>query len=629
MFPSIKPSSCYHYPWSLVSRKMAKVACEELREFARAVEMQGWKAGTQDFLQGDRGGSRMAFYQTVSFDRAGWRFLVRPGPLDRLLCLDTLFGSTALGLSSMCRQLCVIQFNAHFLQAIQQRLHEKGVSNTDYAHISPHNILLPFPDHHFDGFVLYDLGMAFPWQTTGRTTPALVGFRKLFVEVHRVLKHDGFLYVGVRNRCGYTRWGKALRRERSAGVTSAIPWISWHQMRRLLHQVGLQTVQPYRLVLDDDRLVEVVMERRYRSVKNRSTYKEAVKELLLSEPLGSWVAPAYGLVAVKCKSSANFLDRLITDLKQRGVLPARTQEPFIVKRYQILPGKVILSVGRARAPYGEKIVILPLEARVSARRRHEAAILQELARTGVQLASMIPTFYGEGCVQRQQYFVQRELPGLSVDVDGPWLHAVTQHAAQVLRTFHAETAQSHIVDDAIFTRLFSDPLRCVIDKLGPGIKSAVESIEVALRERLWGRRMPTVWTHGDYKIENVLIDRHTRAIQGVIDWDLSQPEGLPLLDLLYLIAYNRVIREGKVIADFFLGHILPKRFSPFEESIYHKYIRDMSIDVAVIDSLHIMFWIHHVAYRIESSQFLEHMMEEMRAVTHTIVRHLSEQRFSY
>jgi SAM-dependent methyltransferase len=606
---------------------MAKVAYEELQEFARAVDMQGWKAGTQDFLQGDRGGSRRAFSQTVSFDRAGWRFLVRPGPLDRLLCLDTLFGSTALGLSSMCRQLSVIQFNAHFLQVIQQRFHDKGVSNTDYAHISPHNISLPFPDHHFDGFVLYDLGMAFPWQTIGRTTLAPVGLRKLFIEVHRVLKHDGFLYVGVPNRCGYTRWGKALRRERSsAGVTSAMPWISWHQMRRLLRQVGLQTVQPYRLVLDDDRLVEIVLERRYRSVKNRFTYKEAVKELLLSEPLGSWVAPAYGLVAFKGKSSANFLDRLITDLKQRGVLPARTQEPSVVKRYQILHGKVILSVGRARAPYGEKIVVLPLEATVSARRRHEAAILRELVRTGVQLASMIPTFYGEGRVDRQQYFVQRELPGQSVDVDGPWLHAVTQHAAQVLLTFHAETAQSHIVDNAVFTRLFSDPLRCVIDKLGPGIESAVESIEAALRERLWGRWMPTVWTHGDYKIENVLIDRHTRAIQGVIDWDLSQPEGLPLLDLLYLIAYNRVIREGKVIADFFLGHILPKRFSPFEESICHTYIRDIGLDDAVIDALHIMFWIHHVAYRVESIQFLEHMMEEMRVVTQTIAKHLSEQR---
>jgi aminoglycoside phosphotransferase (APT) family kinase protein/SAM-dependent methyltransferase len=528
----------------------------------------------------------------------------------------------------MCRQLSVIQFNAQFLHVIQHRLHDQGVTNTEYTPISSHNVSLPFPDHHFDGFILSDLGMAFPWQTAGKTASVRAGLWKLFAEVHRVLKHDGFLYVGVRNRYSYSRWGKTLAwRRSSTGAASAMLGISWRQMRRILRQVGLQTVQTYRLVLEDNRPVEVVLERRYRSVKNRFTYKEAVKELLLSEPLGSWVAPAYGLVALKGKSSANFLDRLITDLKQRRVLPARTQEPFVVKRYQILPGKVILSVGRARAPYGEKIVVLPLEATVSTRLRHEAAILQELARTGVQLASMIPTFYGEGCVHRQQYFVQRELPGLSVDVDGPWLHAVTQHAAQVLRTFHAETAQSHIVDNVVFTRLFSDPLRCVIDKLGPRIKSAVESIEAALREQLWGRWMPTVWTHGDYKIENVLINRHTRAIQGVIDWDLSQPEGLPLLDLLYLIAYNRVIREGKVIADFFLGHILPKRFSPFEESIFHTYIRDIGIDNTVIDALHIMFWIHHVAYRVESSQFLEHMMEEMRAATYTIARHVSEQRF--
>jgi hypothetical protein len=295
-----------------------------------------------------------------------------------------------------------------------------------------------------------------------------------------------------------------------------------------------------------------------------------------------------------------------------------------VKRYQILSGKVILSVGQACTPYGEKIIVLPLNAHVAARRRHEAIMLQTLACTGVQLASMIPTFYGEGCVHRQQYFVQSELPGVSVDVDGPWLYEITQRAAQLLCTFHAETARSQIIDDAVFTRLFSHPLQCCIDKLGATIKDSVGPIEAILREQVCGRRMPGVWTHGDYKIENVLIDRHTLAIRGVIDWDLSQPEGLPLLDLLYLIAYNRVIREGKTIADFFLDHILPKRFSPFEESVYHAYIWGIDIDSVIIDALHIMFWVHHVAYRVESSQFLEHMLEKIRVVMRTIAKHLSE-----
>jgi SAM-dependent methyltransferase len=598
---------------------------EELQEFAQAVDMQGWKAGTQDFLQAAPDSSRGEFYRTMSFDRAGWRFLLGHSSLDRILCLDTLFGSTALELSTMCRQLSVIQVNVHFLQVIQQRLHDAGVTNTDYTYISPYSMLLPFPDHSFDGFILSDLAMAFPQQTVNKAAPAPAGFRKLFAEVHRVLKCDGVLYVGARNRYGYTRWRKTLTGKRSsAGAASAMRWASWRQIRQSVRQVGFQTVHTYRLVMDDDQLVEVVLERRYRSVKNRFTSKEAVKEVLLSEPLGSWVAPAYGLVAFKGKSSVNFLDRLITDLEQKGVLPARTQESFVVKRYQILSGKVILSVGQACTPYGEKIIVLPLDAMVAARRRHEAAMLEALACTGVQLASMIPTFYGEGCVHRQQYFVQSELPGVSVDVDGPWLHEVTQRAAQVLCTFHAETAQSHIVDNAVFTRLFSHPLQCLIDKLGPAIKDSVEPIEAALRDQVWGKWLPSVWTHGDYKIENVLIDRHTCALQGVIDWDLSQPEGLPLLDLLYLIAYNRVICEGKVIADFFLDHILPKRFSPFEESIYHAYIRDLSIDYAIIDALHIMFWVNHVAYRVESSQFLEYMLERMRAVTRTIAKHLNE-----
>lgn len=590
---------------------------DELQAFARAVDLRGWKAGRRDFLRGAPGNSRWEFYQTISFNQAGWRFLLSPGPLERILCLDTSFGSTALGLSSMCGQLSVIQFDLQLLQVIQQRLREEGVANTDYTLISPSTVSLPFPDHHFDGFVLHDLELADPWQTAGQKMPAPAGLQKLFAEVRRVLKRDGFLYVGVRNRYSYTRWGRVLERKRSpTGMPAAKPWISWRQMRRLVRHVGLQTMQAYRLVLDNDRLVEIVLERRYRSVKNRFAHKEALKEFLLSEPLGAWVAPAYGLLAFKGKASPNFLDRLITDLQQRGMLPARIQDSYVAKRYLILPGKVILSVGRSRAAYGEKIVVLPLGSAVLARLRHEAAILQALARTGVQLAAMIPTFYGEGCVQQQQYFVQSELPGVSVDVDGPWLHEVTPRAAQVLGAFHAETAKRQRVENAVFTRLVSHPLQRVLDKLGPTTKGTVESIEAALRERLWGRWVPTVWAHGDYKIENVLINQHTRAIQGVIDWDLSQPEGLPLLDLLYLITYNRVICERRGIEDLFLDHILPKRFSPFEEFLYHTYIRDIGIDDAVIDALHIMFWIHHVAYR--SSPSLEHVIQKMRAVTHAI-----------
>ncbi len=105
--------------------------------------------------------------------------------------------------------------------------------------------------------------------------------------------------------------------------------------------------------------------------------------------------------------------------------------------------------------------------------------------------------------------------------------------------------------------------------------------------------------HGDYKIENLLFDPKTLQVTGIIDWDLSRKTGLPLLDLLYLIAYNRVIREAGEIETIFLDCILPGKFSEFERAARDEYIGKTGMDAGFADILTVMFWIHHVAYRIE------------------------------
>src|SRR5205085_2711913 len=92
----------------------------------------------------------------------------------------------------------------------------------------------------------------------------------------------------------------------------------------------------------------------------------------------------------------------------------------------------------------------------------------------------------------------------------------------------------------------------------PLIKASFDDLQSAVVGGLAGMELPVVWLHGDFKVENLVVDARTSRLSGVIDWEHSEPEGLPFLDLWYLLFYNRAIRGG---VHFFpaVGDLFPPR----------------------------------------------------------------------
>jgi hypothetical protein len=62
-------------------------------------------------------------------------------------------------------------------------------------------------------------------------------------------------------------------------------------------------------------------------------------------------------------------------------------------------------------------------------------------------------------------------------------------------------------------------------------RAALRAIATELAQRLEG--VPLGWSHGDFWNQNLLV--HNGRLTGVLDWDLSDPRSLPLLDLMDLI----------------------------------------------------------------------------------------------
>jgi aminoglycoside phosphotransferase (APT) family kinase protein/SAM-dependent methyltransferase len=543
---------------------------------------------------------------------AGWQFILNPGITGRVLCWDESAGTTVLPLAGICREVSVIHPEPGVLRAIQQALAVNGVTNVACTQAWADGNRLPFPDEHFDGFIMSGVNQASVLQIVTDSQSIESALQALFAEVYRVLKTGGFAYASLQNRFGYDKIAGFFKRGDTAARNEHgnhhVPFAS---LKRAAGKSGFGFIKSYKLLTSNGAVEEVILGKEYSPTKNSFVLKQRIKKSLLSGPFAERLAPSMGMVCAKGKSLPGYLEELVDDLIRRGVMSKHRDAAFVVERYLILPGKVILSVGVAGRTGGAKIVIFPLTAAVLARLRDEANILKALHEGNLHIRPLVPEYYLEGEVLGQKYLVQQEIPGTSIDAAVSSLDRMTWRALQVLTDFHHETSQEVVLHDDLFRTLFSNPLHRVAQKLGPASAPSLQRIEATLRTELLGKPFRTVWMHGDYKIENLMFDPKRLQVSGIIDWDLSQKVGLPLLDLLYLIAYNRVIREGREMEEIFLDNILPGKLSSFERAARDEYIGKTGMDAGFTDILTVMFWIYHVAFRIEVASGAVSSMENM------------------
>lgn len=492
-----------------------------------------------------------------------------------------------MALASSCERIWVIHSDTSMLIWLREHLRKEGILNACFINIEAGLDRLPFRNAQFDAIVIPNLDIVLSWLTPVQITQrvdSLVG------EVHRVLRFNGYLFATFRNR-RLRELFTSLRSDKE-GPTGISPLVLWHSLD--CHDFRHRRVYP--LLLAGGLVSEALVEKRYNSVRTSFASKERLKELLFRGRFSEHIAPALALVASCHSLPQTALDTLLSDLQRRGLLPGPPQKPS-VKRYFVLPGKVILSVGRGLSRFGERIIVLPIIQTALVRRRHEAETLRALRQSGLPIAKLVPEFLVEGSLDGQPYFVQAEIPGISIDRPIRKLDDLTEKATRLLIAFHRSTSTTHTLDEKTFQRFFARSLAALVIDLGPMHEALIYRIEERIRLHLLGLPFKTVWMHGDFKIENLLFDPISFEIRGVIDWDLSQRDGLPLLDLVYLLLFNRKLRTGQSMGSLVTEVLLPLQLLDAERQLMSEYVAALQLSPEVIHVLLGFFWIHHLTLR--------------------------------
>jgi aminoglycoside phosphotransferase (APT) family kinase protein len=367
---------------------------------------------------------------------------------------------------------------------------------------------LPFAAGTFDGAVVHDLHAL-----RERFFPGAPADLDAFVgDLARVLRPGGFLMVGGRlrgplapDRGDDVRRGAVLRALAAAGLT--------RRQDLIFRMDGYN--QPY---LVDNTRGALPLVTRFRSWAS-STVRTRVAGFVAARR-GDETAPS-------------LLDGLLRQLPLREADRRRARETVHLGSWDVF-----------RAETAGLIVRIPTSPAGADRCRRNARALRELEATPLPFET--PRLAHEGTWRGVHYVAETRLggrPARYIDASPRERARIRRLGHEMLVGVYGRTHRAIRLDAATVGDLFTGPL----ERVEPFVEPAVAAKVRRLRERLAARLPGTEWqvtrTHGDYKATNFLMDRRGR-ISGVVDWDLSQPSGLPLTDCILMEAFDRYVEDG-------------------------------------------------------------------------------------
>lgn len=547
----------------------------------------------------------------------GWKYLLPPLSERKILCLSA--GSPALSAdqASLYGQLTLL----HDSQL-------QGIPRATYAltPVEPGNLnwrsledLLsragPLSDEEkFDGFVLHDLEGVLLHQGN---LPRIV---QLLCKLPLLLRRDGFVYLGARNPHAPAQLMSRLFRRRQRPEHRLV---SVRTIRAALRSAGFASTQTHAFLTWHTTLAEVVPLRGYRTSKNRENFRERLKEVLYGRVGSRWLAPAYAVVAQVNPSAVleSTMDLVAKRVAQAP--PFRDGTPIIIKNYLLFPGsKAIVTLGAEGRAAHDVVAVLTTDALAIERRRVEVEVLSKLAQLPQRLACLVPVPLDQFVIGRTQCYLLNRLPGVTLDVESGALGPITEQALEFVVDLHRETSTVAVVDESIYRNLFWSLVEAA-ESRNPAVSEELRAWDEPLRACVMGARVPSVWMHGDYKVENIMYDQHRRRLTGVIDWELARNPGLPLLDPLYLLIYNRIIR-GQTPIESVAQMIWLGQRSDAESALLRRYLDGVGIVDSLIPALSAMFVAHHIGCRLHFNANKAWMLRNIVHETHKMLEQSAE-----
>jgi SAM-dependent methyltransferase len=425
---------------------------------------------------------------------------------------------------------------------------------------------IPLKDQSVDVVVLDGVLEWLPESRPGEPRSIQIEFLK---ELGRILKHDGYLFIGIENRIGYGYFLGKIEEHTRLRFASLLPrrianiyslWLRGKPIRTytytrwgyqsLLESGGFAAVDYWGLIPDYREIEKAV------TLKDRSMIREAFNEQTVKKRLRNvvlratlpWMVESFGILAGKSRPTP-----YIEELAEHVSTMHLTAGKLKISRY------VLTTTGtvhvHAENPVGQYILKLPLSAR--SEERLEAAVKNIEQLKGVEGVSLrellVSTPMAWARYRGQAFMLEEKLPGRSLDnlVSKDTLNLLLPRACDYLALLCRKT------------------LRPAGD-WGEILSSKTREYGLALAEHYRRRRLaegdiepdileiadyvshtasPTKGfccaIHGDFWHGNILVNSKGMQITALLDWDSCEMQSLPFLDLFNLMTKHAQHFQGQ------------------------------------------------------------------------------------
>ncbi|MGA2065027.1 MAG: phosphotransferase [Thermoguttaceae bacterium] len=524
-----------------------------MQRFLETARQKGW--GGAAF---ESSSDYFASYAT-SHRRAAFKFLLQHFQNGVVLDYGCGPGAVTCGVADNFHRVLATDLTFERAELTSIRARQAGNGNV-YVFCSGDLQHIPLQDRCVDVVILDGVLEWIPESRAGDPREAQIEFLR---EIRRILKPAGVLFIGIENRMGYgylrgrpedhtgLRFGALLPRwiaNLYSQVVRGRPYRTYTYTRRgytsLLRAAGFGPhvffgMSPdYREAVHVLDLNEPCMIRHFLS--NARGAKRIRNRLL--RWLLPWVIDSYGIVASAGNQAPEpFVCRLLENISRAHLAGSE------LKMEGYTTGEHVPTIHvRARAQSSEWIVQLPMTRAVGERIRIAVRNIEAVRQRAWLSPRVLPHFLTVDEYQGQFFAVQRRLPGKPLSGLSNKIRGTAIKNALDVSIALARASRCRDSDWSSIIRRFGRRYASAL--VGKAAQCNLKQGELASQlDRVLARAEHACsssaegWTcavHGDYWADNLLCDSSGR-ITGVLDWDRFEETGLPLMDVLHLVTYQR------------------------------------------------------------------------------------------
>ena len=328
----------------------------------------------------------------------------------------------------------------------------------------------------------------------------------------------------------------------------------------------------------------------YSSNKNQCLLKERIKNIVLNMPLYKLFISNHIYIYSKSSTPRHLLAEL-SDVISRIPSPHTHHEiNRSLSRIYYKYGKLI-AIFKSSIKASSLVVVIPTDSEARYQRENEFNTITTL-QANKWLKAFVVDFYIESEVLGFKACIMDEVDGYTVDAPCKGFTTMQDNAYSMIRYLATHsisgTFEKTILSNKIikYVHEFNNRMSSYDIMIGYNIDILVNSLV----------DLPIVCMHGDLKLENFVLDR-LGSVKKIIDWELSDIKGFPLLDLFYFIAYNDHIENACSLTDS-IYKLANRKYNANYYRMVEEYSAEYNISASQIESLYVIFVIHHFACRV-------------------------------